>query len=129
VDTAVVIIRRDGVPTELQEGACLEYCESRHYVVDSITYNPGDAAAIVEAGTAQVVVAAYRRSEDKAMDRRIRKTTARVEYVRGAVSRHDVDDDDLVVAMHARGASVEQIADLLGVSTSEISAILSKRRQ
>ena len=126
--TAVIIVRRDGVPTDVQQAACLTYCEAHRYKVDSITYNPGDAAAIVEAGTAQVVVAAYRRSEDRAMDRRVRQTAGRVEYVRGPVSRHDVTDVDLVAAMHERGASVEQIADLLGESTREISARLSSRR-
>lgn len=120
---AVILIRRDGVPAELQEAACLGYCERNRYELDSISTDPDGAAALVETGVAQVIVAAYRRSEDKAIVRRIR-TAGRVEYVRNPPGRQ-LDAVDLAVALHDRGASVEQIADLLGESTRDITATLS----
>lgn len=128
--TAVLFVRLNGAPMPLQEAACLEYCQRLGYTAGSLCYHPTDAAAVVEAGIASIIVAAYRRSEDRVMERRAQAAGGRVEYSRQPVGvRHEVDSDDLVTALHERGATVEQIADLLGESTQAISRTLSGPRK
>jgi hypothetical protein len=127
--TAVIFIHQCGVPAELQESACLEYCQRKQYTVDSVCSEPGDAAALVESGSAGVIVAAFRRSEDRAMGQRVHAAGGRVEYTRTPPAARPLDSDDLAAALHERGNTVEQIAQMLGESTQEITRSLSGLRQ
>lgn len=128
--TVVLLLRQGSVPIEMQQRACLQYVTHADYRIDSITYHPADAASVIEGGHATVVLAAYRRSEDRDMGTRVGRAGGRVEYTRTPpTTTRQVAADDLAVALHERGASVEQIAELLGESTQDISLTLSGARQ
>lgn len=122
----VLLLRRGSVPIEMQERACIRYCEHTDYWIKSVTFEPTDAALAVEGGHAAVVLAAYRRSEDREMYLRVQRAGGRVEYTRSAPTARTMGADDLVAALHERGASVEQIAELLGESTRDIGLTLSR---
>lgn len=122
---AVLLLRRGSVPTEAQQRACLDYVARHQYRIDSVCFHPADAAAAIEGGHATVIIAAYRRSEDRAIRARVRHAGGRIEYTRTPPTSRPVGAEDLAVALHERGASIEVIAELLGESTQNIALTLS----
>ena len=126
-EKVVIYIRQSGARAEQQQVACLEYCDRRRYQAESICRHPQDAVALAEAGVITVVVTAYDEEEDAELARRLRRAEVRLEYVRAPrrTVRH-VRDDDLAIGMHQRGATVEQIAELVGETTRDIRALLRR---
>jgi hypothetical protein len=123
VPIAVIYIRSGGAAPEQQQRACLAYCLRHGYNIDSVCDQSAEVAALVDAGTASIVVAAYD-GDDRVLTARIQHAGGRVEYARPPRQRVRLHADALIAGMYERGASVDTIAHLLDAPAEDIRAAL-----
>lgn len=119
-------------PPERQLEACLAYCEAEGYQLDAIIPGDlGDAAALVESGRVDVVVAGHgsRAVQQLAGDvagagrvEVVHPVPRVIEPPRSGLAKYG----DLILRWFRRGKSVQRIAEDLDGDTTDVRAILRK---
>lgn len=115
---AVIVITRD-VDVDKQWTATLGYCAGEHLVVEALTRDPDAAITLVQAGFADLVVAASC-DEWRILQRAPEAVT--VVFLREPRNRLK---NSLVADMLGRGGSVELVAQLLALPLREVEAVAS----
>lgn len=123
---AAIFIRPAGATLEQQQAACLDYCERHRHMVRALCFRPGDAAALVSAGAATVVVTAYGDGGDIPLEDQIARAGGRLEYVRKPRGRARMEVGTLVAGMYQRGARVDEISHLLDMPDQEVRIALRR---
>lgn len=130
---ALIYVHHGSVAAHKQIQLCLEYALARGWPISIVPAGAWrEAVRLIREGRASVLLMAYSDKRDREIVREVEDAGGSVEFCRpggpgDAPAGHDTEE--IVLRMHGRGGTIEQIVRLLGVAEGRVRQILHGTRR